>query len=285
MTTQSGMTRTLITAACSVAVLAASAPVLAGVGGTDGAIRSAIRSGNPDAIVAQLEIAENIPCNSDCMYMVKDLLSHDTYEVREAAAWWFARRPAQRNALTAEMISVLQGSGDSVAVRNAADVLGSFRHPVAIDALASTAVRSDLSAEARLHAVRALGHIGADSANDALAQAMSDSAAQVRHEAVIAWRDIRLQRDAAPVAALVGDADLTVRRVATAVVGQFREASARAGLESLVVSDPDPAVRRNAAWALGRIGASDSRVALTEAASDSSSLVRMTARAALRELR
>jgi HEAT repeat protein len=279
------MTKTLITAACSLAILSASAPVLAGIGGTDGAIRSAIRSGNPDAIVAQLEIAENIPCNRDCMYMVKDLLGHDSYEVREAAAWWFSRRPAQRAALSAEMISVLQSSGDSVAVRNAADVLGSFRHPEAVDALAATAVRGDVSAEARLHAVRALGHIGVDSANGALAQAMSDSSALVRHEAVVAWREIRFQRDAAPVAALVGDADLTVRRVAAAVVGQFREASARAGLEGLVVSDPDPAVRRNAAWALGRVGDSASRAALTEATGDSSSLVRMTARAALRELR
>jgi HEAT repeat protein len=83
----------------------------------------------------------------------------------------------------------------------------------------------------------------------------------------------------------VTDTDVSVRRVAAQVVGRFREASARTGLEQLVVSDTDAAVRRNAAWALGRIGDAGSRAALTTATSDSSSLVRMTAKAALRQLR
>ena len=62
--------------------------------GSDGAIRSAIRSNNADAIVAALEDAEDIICNTDCMSMVMELASHEVYEIREVAAWWFARRPA-----------------------------------------------------------------------------------------------------------------------------------------------------------------------------------------------
>ena len=65
----------------------------------------------------------------------------------------------------------------------------------------------------------------------------------------------------------------------------MRTVSAAASLEALVVGDGDAIVRRNAAWALGRIGSSSSRAALTAASQDKSSLVRLTARAALAQLR
>jgi len=51
-----------------------------------------------------------------------------------------------------------------------------------------------------------------------------------------------------------------------------------------VVGDPDPVVRRNAAWALGQLGNASSAAALSRASGDASGLVRGVARAALAQL-
>ncbi len=262
----------------------AATPALAGRGGSFGTIRSAAEHGSPDAIVAALEQAENIPCTSECMTFVMGLLDHDSYYVRDAAAWWFARRPAQKSEL-AERATARLASGNSAQVRSAADTLARVGHPRVVADLAAALGRSGLSDEARVHTVRALGKIAHASASPHLAAAMTDASPGVRREAIQAWSGILRQSGAEPVAALVSDGDVSVRRAATQAVGRFRAAAARAGLEQLVVSDADPAVRRNAAWALGRIGDAASRAALEAAAQDSSSLVRMTARAALRQVR
>ncbi|GAB4513112.1 MAG: hypothetical protein Tsb0020_31240 [Haliangiales bacterium] len=76
-----------------------------------------------------------------------------------------------------------------------------------------------------------------------------------------------------------------VRREAAAVIGSLRDGAARAALEQRLLDDEDPLVRRNAAYALGRIGDASARASLQAATSDDSSLVRMSARAALNKLR
>jgi HEAT repeat protein len=114
---------------------------------------------------------------------------------------------------------------------------------------------------------------------------MSTGDPQVKIAAIQAWIVIRNQTGAAPVAALVQDADAGVRAEAAGAVGRLREASARTALEAVLGSDTDAVVRRNAAWALGRIGDPASRTALTAAASDPSPLVGATAKAALAALR
>ena len=254
----------------------------AGTGGSTGRIINAYNTGSSTAVIAELERAEGLVCGG-CIEAVMTMLDDDRYDVREAAAWWFARRPAQKRELSDRSIAYLYGN-DSVQARNAADMLGAFRHPVAIEALSQAATRSDLSAEARAHAVRALGIIAHMDANPALAAAMNDSDATVRLEALTAWLDVRHQPDAAPAVALIDDPDLMVRRKATAVVGGLKDVEARVSLEAVLASDPDPAVRRNAAWALGEIGDPAARPAVQAATEDSSSLVRRTATAALRNL-
>lgn len=273
--------RTLITVTV---VLALSAVAHAGRGGSEATIRSAVRSGNADAIIAALEQAENIPCSSTCMTMVMELTENDDYRIREVAAWWFARRPAQKRELAERSLAELV-TGDSTAARNAADILGTFGAAASIEPLATAYARDGLEEPARVAIVRALGRIGNTAGNPTLAAAFGDPSAAVRLEAIEAWRHMRRQDGAAPVAALVADADVSVRRAAAATVGFFRQADARAALETALTSDPDPAARRNAAWALGRIGDEASRDALTAAAADPSGLVRMTAKAALRQLR
>jgi HEAT repeat protein len=254
----------------------------AGRGGSNSRIVNAINSGSTDAIIAELERAERLICGA-CIETVMPLLDDDRYAVREAAAWWFARRPAQKQELHDRAVADLAGN-DSVKARNAADILGTFRHPAGIAALSAAAARTALSAEARAHAVQALGTIGHRSANAAIEAAMSDADAGVRLAAARAWIEIRGQAGAAPVVALVADADTQVRRKATAVLGQLRESAGRVALEAQL-ADADPVVRRNAAWALGRIGDAASREALEAATTDPSPLVRATAKAAIRQLR
>ena len=76
-----------------------------------------------------------------------------------------------------------------------------------------------------------------------------------------------------------------VRAEAATVVGGMKAAAGVAALEQLVVKDPDPFVRRNAAWALGQLGASSSKAALTTASTDKSGVVRGVARAALASIK
>lgn len=283
MTTPKAFSRILAAAACAFVMLGTAELARAGDDGSASRIKNAISTGSTTAIIAELERSEVLVCGA-CLEPVRQLLSDGRYDVREAAAWWFARRPGHQKQIAAEAAVTLQGS-DSTAARNAADMLGTFRHPNAVPVLAAAAQRTELSSEARTHIVFALGTIAHKSANPALEQAMTDTSADVRLAAVTAWSSILRQQGAAPAAALLGDSSVMVRRKASAVAGQFREAAARIGLETRVVTDEDPVVRRNAAWALGRIGDPASATALEQAATDPSSLVRKTAKAALHQLR
>ncbi len=277
------MMRPLITFAVVAATVGLAADVSAGRGGSASRIQNAVNSGSEDAIVAEIERAERLIC-PQCVEPLMELLDHDSYAVRDAAAWWFAKRPAQREEIEEMATARLHGE-DSTLARNAADVLGAFRRPAALPALETAASSASLDAEARAHAVRAVGDIGHDRGNELLATAMADDSAEVRRAAVRAWRAIRQQDGAAPVVDRLTDDDARVRREAGAVVGALREDAARDALEEQVVSDSDPAARRNAAWALGRIGDGASRDALETATSDSSPLVRTTAEVALGKLR
>tara|TARA_R110002096_G_scaffold77896_7_gene183327 strand:- start:66693 stop:67586 length:894 start_codon:yes stop_codon:yes gene_type:complete len=274
----------LIAAACTFTVLGAMPEADAGRGGSPGVIRSAIRSNNADAIISALEQSENIPCNSDCMTMVMDLLDNDDYRIRQVASWWFARRPAQMKEV-AELATAWLTTGTSVDARNGADILGTFGYAKHIATLTTAAQKSGLDAPARAAIVKALGDIANMSANSVVANAMTDSDATVRLSAVTAWKNMLKQTTAEPVVALVNDGDVQVRRTAISTVGKFRTAEARVALEAILATDTDSAARRNAAWALGRIGDAESRDALRAATNDASSLVRTTAKVAMGKLR
>jgi HEAT repeat protein len=84
---------------------------------------------------------------------------------------------------------------------------------------------------------------------------------------------------------LLGDSDELVRAEAATVIGGMRFTTATAVLERMVTQDASALVRKNAAWALGKIGAASSRGALTAAISDKSGLVRLTAKAALASIK
>jgi HEAT repeat protein len=241
----------LVAAMAVATALLAPGAAHAGRGGSAAKILNAVQSGSVDAIVAEVERTERLVCGG-CIDVVRELLDHPRYEVREVAAWWFAKRPALAEVIRTRSLADLVGK-DSEQARNGADFLGTLRNRTAVPALSTAAVRTDLSAEARLHIVRALGTIADASANPALTAA-------------------------------VRDADAGVRAEAAAVIGNVRDGAGRAALEAALGQDADAVVRRNAAWALGRIGNAASRTALDAGSRDASPLVRLTAMAALSEL-
>jgi HEAT repeat protein len=275
--------KTLAAAATLAATIAAPTAAHAGRGSSNGQIQSAIATGNADVIISELERAERLVCGA-CVDTVMPLIDSDDYRIREVAAWWFARRPAQK----AELIDVATArlyADDAVLARNAADVLGTFRLKSSIPVLAMAAARTDFAAETRAAAVRAIGTISHPDGLPALSLAMKDGDAGVRLEAVRAYRTMRGQPDGAPIVALLGDADATVRREAAATVGYFRTVAARPALEAVLAGDTDELARRNAAWALGQVGQAASRAVLeTAAANDASSLVRSVAKASISKL-
>jgi HEAT repeats len=263
-------------------VVCAALPASAGVGGSAEKIRAAVASGSVDAIVAEVERAESLACG-ECVQLVTNLTEDSRYQVREVAAWWFAKRPAMKQMLVTQFDAELL-TGGTIKVRNAADFLGATMNYASLPNLRA-AIRRDVGPEAKLSIVRAVQLLGHKNGNDALTVAMADRDAGVRAAAARAWRDIVEQTDAGPVVGLLADADATVRAEAATVIGGLKAAAGRAGLEALVVGDPSPTVRRNAAWALGKIGQAASRDALVKASGDASSLVRMTAKASLALLR
>jgi HEAT repeat protein len=254
----------------------------AGKGGSAGAIKSAVASHSADAIIAEVERTEALTCG-ECIAIVTGLTEDSRLSVREVAAWWFAKRPTFKKVVADQFIAGL-ANGDSIKVRNAADFLGRSSTFTSLPSLRAAINRTDIDADAKLALVRAVVHMSNLGGNPILTVAMADSSAAVRAAAVAAWRDIRGQADAAPIVAMLGDTDATVRAEAATVVGGMKQTNALGALQTMVVSDDSPIVRRNAAWALGKLGSAGSRTALTTASTDKSGLVRMTARAALTQL-
>lgn len=264
-------------------VLLAATPALAGRGGSAGKIQAAVHSGSVDAIIAEVERAEGLVC-PDCMDTMMTLLEDDRAAVREVAAWWFAKRPGAKNQLAQTFKAELTKAG-SVDVRNAADFLGRVRQFDALPQFRVAIARADLSSEAKVSIVRAIGYMAHIDGNGVLLTAMKDGDAAVRTAAVTAWREILGQVDVKPLVPHLSDSDAQVRAAAATVIGVYGEASARTALEQLVTTDTDAFVRRNSAWALGRIGSADSAQALRTAAKDSSGIVRGFASAALASLK
>ena len=253
----------------------------AGRGSSLGQVKAAIRTNNADVIASELERAEKLVCGQ-CVGEVLVLLDNADYRIREVAAWWIVRRPVISEAVTAQSYARL--AGDPVSARNAADALGTFRHPQALPALDAALDRGfpDETTEA---IVRAVGTIGHPQGEALVLKAMALPGPATRVAATKAYWELRGTRSGDALTGLLTDASADVRRAATAAIGSYQVPGARGTLESLVASDPDVQVRRNAAFALGRIGNAGSYATLKAAADgDASSIVRGYAKAALRNL-
>ena len=92
-------------------------------------------------------------------------------------------------------------------------------------------------------------------------------------------------RTAVPVLTkLLADRDAQVRRWAVAALGEIADQETVAALSRVLTKDPDPGVRIEAAFRLGKFGGVAARPALTAALMDANADVRRLANAALQEL-
>jgi len=264
--------------------LAAAGTAVAGRGSSPQAVKLAIQSGSPDAIKAELERAEHLVCVS-CVDMVMPLLDNNNQGIRQVAAWWIARRGVARNVRVA-MLNRL-GQPDSVAARNAADVLGEFHYVSSVPALSAALSNPVFSSEARAHMAAALGRISRPEVVAPLTTALGTSDGVVQVAAMQALQSIAGLRDGSAVSPLLGNGDANVRAEAATTLGMFHDAGAASALVTALQSDASPIVRKRAAWALGEIRANTAVAGpalQNAAANDASPFVRSLAAAALTRL-
>jgi len=264
--------------------LAAAGTAVAGRGSSPQAVKLAIQSGSPDAIKAELERAEHLVCVS-CVDMVMPLLDHNNQGIREVAAWWIARRGVART-VRVQMLTRL-GQPDSVAARNAADVLGEFHYVSSIPALSAALSNPTFSSEARAHVAAALGRISRPDVVAPLTGVLAVNDGVVQVAAMQALQSIAGLRDGSQVSPLLGNGDASVRAEAATTLGMFHDASAANALVTALQNDTSPIVRKRAAWALGEIHANTAVAGpalQAAAANDASPFVRSLAAAALTRL-
>jgi HEAT repeat protein len=230
-----------------------------------------------------LERTEFLVCSA-CVDLVTPLVDHKDVRVRTVAAWWLARRGVAKQ-IQVQMITRLS-QPDSTAALNAADVLGEFHYVSSIPALGAAMANPIFTGAARAEMAKALGTIGRAAGTPYLTAGLADGDAGVRAASLIALRTIPGFRDGSVATPLVGDSDAVVRSNAVLTIGMFKYT---AGAPALVAAlgDSSQTVRKQAAWALGEIGASTSIAGAplqNAATNDSSPLVRSLAKASLTKL-
>jgi len=269
--------------ASALALGAVSGTALAGHGGSPQAIQSAIAANSVDSIQAELERAEHLVC-AGCTDMVLPLVDHLNYRVRQAAAWWLARRGTGRQVYVSMLNRLAQP--DSLLARNAADVLGEFRAASAIPALGAALSNPTFTGEARAAMAHALGQIGRSDAATPLTQALADSDPLVKAASLQALREVDGFHDGMVAVPLVSDADPQVRAEAATTIGMMHTRLAASALVQ-ALADPDALVRKKAAWSLGAIGAPLAVAGpslQTAAANDPNPFVRSLAQVAISRL-
>jgi hypothetical protein len=261
-----------------------SGPAFAGRGGSPQAIQSAIAANSVDTIQAELEKAEYLVC-AGCTDMVLPLVDHLNYRVRQAAAWWLARRGTSHQVYVAMLDRLSQP--DSLKARNAADVLGEFKYASSVPALGAALSNPIYTGEARAAMAQALGAIGRTTSAAPLMQALGDSDPLVKAASLQALRSVDGFHDGMVAVPLLVDADEQVRATAAVTIGMMRTQAAASALVQVLTSDSSALARKKAAWALGEIGAPVTIAGPTlekAAANDTNPFVRSLSSAAITKL-
>jgi beta-lactamase regulating signal transducer with metallopeptidase domain len=141
----------------------------------------------------------------------------------------------------------------------------------------------DTDAEVRQQAVFSLGQMRDPSTTPALEGALKDPEAEVRSQAAFALGQIRSESAVQALTAAVRDKDAEVRQQAVFALGQIRAESAVPALVQ-ATKDENEEVREQAAFALGQIRSPDGMPALLEALKDASPEVRQQAAFALGQI-
>lgn len=242
----------------------------------------------PTRIWKLLEHGEKVEC-LNCIPVVSRLLFDSHPKTREISAWWLRRRVFGvfgKGEVYSQVLSTLTDSSQSEVRRShAANALGEFLNPAGVPSVAKAAV-SDVSARVRLSAVAALERLNSEGPGRELGLALADSSEDVRLSALRAAISVNVFSSADKVVERFGDSSPLVRRRAAEAVGAMRLADAVMGLVMLAGegSESVAEVRSAAVWALGRIADPEAKPAVQAALLDSNSLVRDSARIALRRL-
>jgi HEAT repeat protein len=225
---------------------------------------NAVRSATPTRLYAMLEYGERVEC-FECIPLLADkLLSSDSAQVREISAWWLRRRPFGFGPIMVKMRKVAVEDGDATKRERAAAALGEFLDPHAAGTLTQVAM-NDTESTVRVAAVRALGRLNALEGHAGLSAALGDTDAQVRKAALDQVLKVNFFDDMPGLLGRLDDADASVRRTAAQLAGELRIGEAAEPLMGMLMADDDAQVRQAAAIALGRIGGSDAKSALSDA--------------------
>lgn len=235
-----------------------------------------------------LEHGEKVECLS-CIPIVAERLYDEHPKTREISAWWLRRRifgvfgPGQ---VYSKVIATLNDPRQTDKRRAyAANAVGEFMSPAGIRHVAR-AVASDPSPSVRAAAVAALERLNHEGPSMELGRALSDADENVRLSALKAAMSINVFSSVEEVVRRIDDESPRVRRRAAEVLGAMRTSDAVVGLLALADPKIEPVaeVRQAAVWALGQLADPTGKAAVQAAVSDSNSLVRSTARIALRRL-
>lgn len=228
------------------------------------AMMQAIQHGSPDKLKATLEYGERVVCEACVPLLQKQLLSSDSAQVREMAAWWLRRQPFAAPHLLTKLRTTVRKDPSAVKRARAAEALGEFMDPHALGELSEAALE-DKDANVRAAAVRGLARLNSDQAGAVIPDALNDADPAVRLETLGVLLTVGGFRDYASLLPLLGDKSAEVRTRAAKLCGEYRVADADGPLAAMLLGDDASSARKAAAWALGRIGGSEGASALLEA--------------------
>lgn len=146
------------------------------------------------------------------------------------------------------LIHALRHDTDAGVRRTAAEALGAWELPDAVDALCDGLHDGDTSV--RTAAADSLAGLKQSDLGLRLLARLDDPDTEVRTALLRALRELRLPQSAAPAQQQLSHASAAVRREAVGVLGWLRHAPALPGLAALAQRDPEPEVRRAAVGAL-----------------------------------
>lgn len=181
------------------------------------------------------------------------------------------------------LVRALRDDADTGVRRTAAESLGAWETPEAVDALCDGLYDSDASV--RSMAAESLACLKQPALGARLLTRLTDPDADVRAALLRALRELRLPQSAAPARQHLADPSAAVRREAIGVLGWLRHTPALSDLSTLAQQDPEPDVRRAAMGALAFANDDGVLRTLVDGLADSDWQVREEAAATLGKLR